>query len=51
MRYVCEICNWVYNEDLGYPEDGIPPGTKWEDVPENFLCPLCAVGKEMFSET
>ncbi|MBO5837862.1 MAG: rubredoxin [Oscillospiraceae bacterium] len=50
MKYVCEVCNWVYDEALGCPEEGIAPGTKWEDVPEDFLCPLCAVGKEMFSE-
>ncbi len=50
MKYVCEVCNWVYDEELGYPEEGIAPGTKWEDVPEDFLCPLCAVGKDMFSE-
>ena len=34
----------------GYPEGGIAPGTKWEDVPEDFECPLCNVGKDEFSE-
>ena len=32
MKYVCDICGWVYDEDEGYPEGGIAPGTKWEDV-------------------
>ena len=37
-------------EEEGYPEGGIAPGTKWEDVPEDFECPLCNVGKDQFSE-
>ena len=35
---------------MGYPEGGIAPGTKWEDVPEDFECPLCSVGKDQFSK-
>ena len=50
MKYVCDVCGWVYDEEEGYPEGGIAPGTKWEDVPEDFECPLCSVGKDMFSE-
>ena len=50
MKYVCDICGWVYDEDEGYPEGGIAPGTKWEDVPEDFECPVCYVGKDQFSE-
>ena len=49
MKYVCDLCGWEYNEAEGYPEGGIAPGTKWEDVPEDFECPLCSVGKEQFS--
>ena len=37
------------DEEKGYPEGGIAPGTKWEDVPQDFECPLCAVGKDQFS--
>ena len=37
-------------EEKGYPEGGIAPGTKWEDIPEDFECPLCFVGKDQFSE-
>lgn len=50
MKYVCDACGWVYDEEEGYPEGGIAPGTKWEDVPEDFECPLCNVGKDSFSE-
>ena len=41
---------WEYDEEAGYPEGGIAPGTKWEDVPEDFECPLCSVGKDQFAE-
>ncbi len=50
MKYVCDVCDWVYDEEAGYPEGGIAPGTKWEDVPDDFECPLCGVGKDSFSE-
>ncbi|WP_343208196.1 rubredoxin [Anaerolentibacter hominis] len=50
MKYVCSICGYVYDEEAGDPSVGIEPGTKWEDVPEDFVCPLCGVGKEMFEE-
>ena len=43
MKYVCDVCGWEYDEEEGYPEGGIAPGTKWEDVPEDFECPLCNV--------
>ncbi|RSD15296.1 rubredoxin [Pandoraea apista] len=48
-QWVCVICGWIYDEALGYPEDGIAPGTRWEDVPEDWRCPLCDVGKEDFA--
>ena len=50
MRYICNICGFVYDEELGFPEEGIVPGTAWENVPEDFSCPLCSVGKEEFEE-
>ncbi|MDD5911635.1 MAG: rubredoxin, partial [Bacteroidales bacterium] len=40
---------WEYDPEAGYPEGGIAPGTPWEEVPEDFLCPLCSVGKDQFS--
>ena len=50
MKHICDVCGWEYDEELGYPEGGIAPGTKWEDIPEDFECPLCMVGKDQFSE-
>lgn len=48
MKYVCSVCGFVYDEEAGYPEGNIAPGTKWEDVPEDFECPICFVGKDQF---
>lgn len=50
MKYVCDVCGWEYDEEKGYPEGGIAPGTKWEDVPDDFECPVCFVGKGEFLE-
>ena len=50
MKYVCDVCGWVYDEEAGAPDLGIEPGTKFEDLPEDFACPLCGVDKENFSE-
>lgn len=47
-KYVCTVCGFVYDEDAGLPDEGIAPGTKWEDVPDTFACPLCGVDKSMF---
>jgi rubredoxin-NAD+ reductase len=49
MNYVCDVCGWIYEEATGVEESGIAPGTKWEVVPEDFVCPLCGVGKDQFS--
>jgi rubredoxin-NAD+ reductase len=49
-KYVCEICGWEYDEAVGAREHGIAPGTKFEDIPEDFECPLCGVGKDNFAE-
>ena len=38
-KYVCDVCGYVYDEEAGDPDNGIAPGTKWEDVPEDFVCP------------
>lgn len=48
-QWVCVICGWIYDEAAGYPDDGLAPGTRWEDVPEDWRCPLCDVGKEDFA--
>jgi len=49
MKYECP-CMYVYDETTGDPDHGIPPGTKWENVPENFTCPLCGLGKDEFTK-
>ena len=47
-QWQCMVCGYIYNEEQGMPEDGIPPGTAWNDVPEDWACPDCGVGKEDF---
>lgn len=49
-KYVCTVCGYVYDEAAGDPEHGIAPGTPWENVPDDFECPLCSVGKDQFEE-
>ena len=49
-KYVCSVCGYIYDEAAGDPANGIAPGTAWEDVPEDFVCPLCGVGKDQFEE-
>ncbi len=48
MKYICSVCGYEYDEEVGCEEAGIAPGTTWENVPEDFTCPLCGVAKEMF---
>ncbi len=43
--WMCLVCGLIYDEAQGWPSDGIAPGTKWEDVPKDWLCPECGVGK------
>ena len=47
-KWECIVCGWVYDEVEGWPEDGIEPGTKWDEIPEDWVCPDCGVGKEDF---
>jgi rubredoxin len=49
-KYVCGICGFLYDESSGYPDGGIAPGTKWEGLPENWVCPLCGASKDEFVE-
>ena len=49
-KYVCDVCGWVYDEAVGDHDNNIAPGTKFEDLPDDFACPLCGVGKDSFSE-
>ena len=45
-KYICTVCDYVYDPEMGDPENGIEPGTSFEDLPEDWVCPLCGVGKE-----
>ncbi len=49
-KYVCSVCGYTYDESEGAPDVGVAPGTKWDDVPDDFVCPVCGVGKDMFEE-
>lgn len=46
--WVCIICGWVYDEEAGAPDEGIAPGTRWDDIPSYWVCPDCGVGKDDF---
>ena len=46
--WMCLICGWIYDEAAGLPEEGIAPGTRWEDVPMNWTCPECGARKDDF---
>jgi len=48
--HVCEICGYVYNQVEGDVENGIAPGTAFDDIDDKWVCPPCGVGKEHFSE-
>jgi rubredoxin len=47
--WVCLICGWIYNEEEGLPDEGIAAGTRFADIPEDWRCPLCDVGKAEFT--
>jgi rubredoxin len=47
-KYMCILCGFVYDEAEGMPQDNIAPGTKWEDVPEDWVCPDCGAMKSEF---
>jgi rubredoxin len=47
-KWQCIVCGYIYDEAEGCEEEDVPPGTLWEDVPEDFMCPECGVGKEDF---
>ena len=48
-KYVCEVCDWVYDPAIGDPENGIKPGTPFEDLPDDWVFPLCGGGKDQFA--
>ena len=49
-KYVCTVCGYIYDEEKGDPDNGVEPGTKWDDLPADWVCPPCSVGKDEFEE-
>ena len=47
-KYVCEPCGYEYDPAVGDPDNGIAPGTAFEDIPDDWVCPICGLGKEEF---
>ena len=47
-KYECP-CGYVYDPEVGDADNGVAPGTPWEDIPEDWVCPLCGVGKDAFN--
>ncbi len=47
-KYVCVPCGYVYNPAVGDADAGVPPNTAFEDLPYDWVCPVCGVGKDMF---
>jgi len=47
-KYECTICGWIYDSVLGLPEHGVAAGTAWQDLPVDFECPDCGIGKDYF---
>lgn len=49
-KWVCTVCGYVYDPVDGDPNNGIAPGTTFEDLPSSWVCPMCGVGKDMFEK-
>jgi rubredoxin len=47
-KYLCTVCDYVYDPAVGDPDNGVPPGTPFDELPEGWLCPVCGVGKDLF---
>jgi rubredoxin len=49
-KYVCTICGWVYDPESGDPDSGVEPGTRFEDIPDDWECPVCGAPKDDFEK-
>jgi rubredoxin len=49
-KYICSVCGYEYDPEVGDPDNGIEPETPFEELPEDWVCPVCAAGKEDFNE-
>ena len=50
-KFICDVCGYIYDPTVGDPDNGVEPGTKFKDIPDDWVCPLCGVDKSQFSET
>ena len=50
LQFICDACGYIYDEALGDPDSGLPPGTRFADIPDDWVCPVCGVGKDQFEE-
>lgn len=50
MKYECDLCGWIYDPEKGDPDGGIAPGTSFDDIPDDWVCPLCGAIKADFSQ-
>lgn len=48
-KYVCDVCGYIYDPEAGDPENGVEPGTAFENVPDDWTCPVCGADKDQFS--
>ena len=49
-KWECQACGWVYDPAVGDPGNGVSPGTRFEDIPDTWVCPQCGVGKDLFQK-
>ena len=49
MTYVCDVCGYIYDPEEGDPDNGVEVGTKFDDLPEDWICPVCGASKDDFS--
>ncbi len=47
-KYECVVCGWVYDEEKGDPDSGVAAGTKWDDIPDDWVCPMCGASVDDF---
>lgn len=51
IKYKCDVCGWIYDPTVGDPKSGIPPHTRFENIPDTWVCPACGASKDEFSIT
>lgn len=49
-KYICTVCGFTYDPEVGDPDNGIAPGTPFEELPDDWVCPLCGISKDMFAK-